>query len=171
MEPLFTNKCTYTKEVYRESLLNYNKRKRTISIIIFCLLILIIVMQIILYSSTFEISLALLVIVPSIIAYLVIPLILAGLSYKRSVEIYHEEIVATSEFYDDHFVSTLHPSNATMTVQYDQLKRLVSTKQLYLLGIRYHVFYIINKNGFDKINMLEFEKFLREKAPKAKFQL
>jgi hypothetical protein len=135
------------------------------------LLIFVVAVQVILSSATFEISLALLVMVASIIVYLVIPLLLANLSYKRSIEIFHEEIVATSEFYGDNFVSTTHPSNATLSVKYDQVKRVISTKQLYLLVIRFQLYYIINKNGFDKINMLEFEKFMREKAPKAKFQL
>jgi len=91
--------------------------------------------------------------------------------YKRTIEVYHEEIIATTSFFDDHIVSIAQPSNAMFTIRYDQIKRVISTKQLYLLVIRFQLYFIINKNGFDKINMVEFEPFLREKAPKAKFQL
>ncbi len=171
MEPLFTNKCIYTKDVFRESQLNYNKRQKAISIVINCLLVLIMIIETVIHPDTEIIFLALFLTVMSVLFYFVVPVLAAGLSYKRSLELYHEELVSTSEFFDDHFVSTSRPSNAVITIRYDQFKRIVATKQLYLLIVRFHLFYAIDKNGFDKINMLEFEKFLRDKAPKAKFHL
>lgn len=171
MEPLFTNKCTYTKEVFREALFGYNKRKSTVSIVVLSIVILLTIYQIIFYAGTSDISLALFLLGLSVLTYVLFPIIQANLSYKRSIEMHHELIKALTTFYEDHFVSTAQPSNATITVKYDQMKRVIATRQLYLIVIRWQLFYIIDKNGFDKINMLEFEKFLREKAPKAKFRL
>jgi len=171
MDPLFSNKCTYTKEVFREALFGYNKRKSTVSIVVLSIVILLTIYQIIFYAGTSDIFLALFLLGLSVLTYVILPIFQANLSYKRTIELHHEPITALTVFFDDHFVSTAQPSNATITVKYDQVKRVISTKQLYLLVIRLQLFYIIDKNGFDKINMLEFEKFLREKAPKAKFQL
>jgi len=171
MEPLFANKCIYTKDVFRESLFGYNKRKKALTFIILAFLIIVILIQLLLYSVSSEIYLALFTIVLSALVFIVLPIIQANLSYKRSIELHQEPITALTTFYDDHFVSTAQPSNATITVKYDQVKRVIATKQLYLLVIRLQLFYIIDKNGFEKINMVEFEKFIKENAPKAKFHL
>lgn len=168
-EPLFTNKCTYTKEVYRDSYLNFNKPKRTLFVIITSFFMLITLLELMLNAATFEINFAFFLLFIGLIVFLFVPLYNSNLSYKRSLEIYHEEIVVSLSFFEDRFVTIAHPSNATFTIQYSQLKRVIATKKLYLLVVHLRLFYIIDKNGFDKINMLEFEQFLHQKAPKAKF--
>jgi len=37
--------------------------------------------------------------------------------------------------------------------------------------IKQNLLLILDKNRFEGVNMLEFEQFLRQKAPKAKFRL
>ncbi len=169
IEPLFANKCTYTKDVYRDAYLNFNKPKRTVFLIITSFFMLITLLETILNAATFEMNFAFFLLFIGLIVFLFLPLYNANLSYKRSLEIYHEEIVVLAKFFEDRFVTVARPSNATFTIQYTQLKRVIATKRLYLLVVHLRLFYIIDKNGFDKINMLEFEQFMHQKAPKAKF--
>ena len=171
MEPLFTNKCTYTKSTLQEAMLNYQKRQRTFVIIFMIALAVISLLQLILSGEMPNLIFLLLLVLMFVSAFVLIPYFSANLSYKRNNEIFHEEVVNTITFFDDHFISLAMPSNATTDIQYSQLKRVVETKQHYLLVVSQNLFYIIDKSGFDRINSLEFVKVLREKAPKAKFQL
>jgi len=171
MEPLFTNKCTYTKDVILEAYLSYNKRERRIQtpMILICDFF-----AITMSFIHFEFQLMMLLLVLNVLFFFfvfAIPRIIAHRSYKVNLEVLKERIIGTTEYYDDNFVSIAYPTNAVINIQYGQLKRIISSNNLYLLVIRFQLFFIIDKNGFDKIKMLEFEKFLREKAPKAKFRL
>ena len=169
MEPLFTNKCTYTKSTLRESLMNYQKRQRTLIVILIGAVAVISLIQLVLTGEVPTLTLLLFLIVMYLFAFVFVPIISSNLAYKRNNEIFHEEVVNTFSFFEDHFVSLTTPSNATIDIQYSQLKRVVETKQYYLLVMSQNLFYIIDKNGFDRVNTFEFTKFLREKAPKAKF--
>ena len=171
MEPLFTNKSTYTKNALRESLLNYQKRQRTIIVILICAVAFISLLQLLLSGEVPTITLLLFLILMYLFAFVFVPIYSANLSYERNFEVFHEEVANTFTFFDDHFVSLTTPSNATIDIHYNQLQRIVETKQYFLLVVSQNLFYIIDKSGFDRVNTLEFIKVLREKAPKAKFQL
>jgi len=171
MEPLFTNKCTFSKKLYREAMLNYNRRTRLFSIVVIILLLVYFLAACIIYDIWSDMWFVLGMFILSSTFYIAVPLISANLTYKRNFELYQQEPSSVIEFFEDRMTSTAYPSNAQITTRYDQIKRVISSRQLYLLVIRYHMFHLIDKNGFDKINMLEFERFIREKAPKAKFWL
>lgn len=168
-EPLFTNKCTHTKDVYRDAYLNFNKPRRTFFIIITSFFLLTTLFEVMLSTTTFEFNFAFFLLFIGLIVYLFIPLYHSNLAYKRSQEIHHEDIVVSSKFFEDRFVTIAHPSNATFTIQYSQLERVIATKRLYLLVVHLRLFYIIDKNGFERISTVEFEQFLHQKAPRAKF--
>lgn len=168
MEPLFTNKCSYTKEVILEAYLSYNKRERRIltPIILICDFL-----GVAMSFIHFEFPLMMLLFILNILFFFfvfAIPRIIAHRIYKVHLEVLKEPIVGTTDYYDDKFVSIAYPTKAELNIQYSQLKRIISSNNLYLLVIRFQLFFIVDKNGFDKINMVEFEKFIEEKAPKAK---
>ena len=171
MEPLFTNKCTYTKEAILEAYLSYNKRERRIQT---PLMLICDFLAITMSFIHFELKLMMFLLIINILFFFfvfAVPRLVAHRSYKVNLEVLKEPIVGTTAYYDDNFVSIAYPTKAEINVQYNQLKRIISSKNLYLLVIRFQLFFIIDKNGFDKINMVEFERFIKEKAVNAKVML
>ena len=173
MEPLFTNKCIYTKKAYLEGLFGFLRKRRIIMSVFFIVLIVALSFQIIEgYSiDTYEVILAISCTLLILYSHVLQPIIHANYSNKRNIELFKQAPVLSYDFFDAHFVSYANPSNSTLTFQYNQIRRIISTKQYYLLIIRYNLYNIVDKNGFDKINMVEFERFIKEKAVKAKVML
>ena len=171
MEPLFINKCTYTKEAILEAYLGYGKRERRVQTLI---LLICDFLAITISFIHFEFQIMMLLLILNILFFFFVfalPRIIAHRSYKVNLEVLKEPIVGTTEYYDDKFLSIAYPTKAEINIQYAQLKRVISSKNLYLLVIRFQLFFIIDKNGFDKINMVEFERFIKEKAVNAKVML
>ena len=171
MEPLFTNSCLLTKEVYQEAFSSIRKFKKLIfAILLFCLTVFLIFEAIRLEDWTFYLYAFVFVSYP-IYALFIAPLINAKMIYNRGFEINHEPTSHVTLFFDDHILLKSTPSKAEASLQYEQLIRVEASRQLYILTIKKNMLLILDKSKFDKINLIEFELFLHQKAPKAKFLL
>ena len=163
MEPLFTNTCLLTKEVYKEAYLAITRSRRILVVIL---------SAVIFVSSLFEAYWTDDVLFYFFAGFFVLfPRRAANITSKRSQEIYHEEICSTIRFYDDSMITKSTPSNAEATLRYDQIVQVRASRQLYIITIKQKLLVILDKSKFDQINMIEFEHFLRQKAPKAKFRV
>ena len=171
MEPSFSNTTVYTKKVLKEAFLNQKRRVKIITLIPFALLAVITILLNVLFqdSGTLTYTIFLIFFVP--LMYLVFPIWSASITYKRNSELFHEEVVAKTSFFDDQLISVTLPSNAEIKVNYLQIKRIESSRNLYLIHVKHQLFFIIDKNGFEHVNQFEFEKFMREKATKARIIL
>jgi len=69
-EPLFTNKCTHTKDVYRDAYLNFNKPRRTVFIIT-SFFLLTTLLKVMLNTTTFEFNFAFLLLFIGLIVFFV----------------------------------------------------------------------------------------------------
>jgi len=133
MEPLFTNTCFLTKEVYKEAFTSIRKlRKLILAILLFGLTIFLILEAVWLEDWTFYLYAFIFVSYP-IYAFFISPLINAKITYKRSFEVNHEVASHVMLFFDDHIVLKSCPSNAEATLQYEQLVRVEASRQLYIL--------------------------------------
>ncbi len=171
MEPLFTNTCLLTKEVYKEAYLAITRSRRILVVIL---------SAVIFVSSLFEAYwtddvlfyfFAGFFVLFAVYYFVFFPRRAANITSKRSQEIYHEEICSTIRFYDDSMITKSTPSNAEATLRYDQIVQVRASRQLYIITIKQKLLVILDKSKFDQINMIEFEHFLRQKAPKAKFRV
>lgn len=169
-ESLFTNKCIYTKEVYREVMLNYNKLLRTIVLVLVGLLLLLALPAIFYSRNNAVIKLVCSTVALAVLFFYLLPVLTAFYMYKRDRHLHHETICEYITFFNDYFLETAYPSKAETRINYSQIKRVVETKRFFLIAIKYQVFFIIDKDNFQGINPIDFKKFIKEKVPKAKFQ-
>ena len=171
MEPLFTNSCLLTKEVYKEAYLAITRTRRILVVIL---------SAIILVSSIFEIYwtddvlfyfFAGFFVLFAVYYFVFFPRRAVNITYQRNQEVYHEETSSTVKFYEDRIETKSSPSNAEATLRYDQIVRIKATRQLYIFTIRQKMLIILDKGKFENINLIEFEHFMKEIAVKAKVML
>ena len=74
-------------------------------------------------------------------------------------------------FYDDCIVSTNSADNSEVKIDYGKIIKVMQSKNLYLLVMKQKLVIMVNKNGFEKGNCEDFEKFIRTKAVNAKIKL
>lgn len=110
MEPLFINKCTYTKEAILEAYLGYGKRERRVQTLI---LLICDFLAITISFIHFEFQIMMLLLILNILFFFFVfalPRIIAHRSYKVNLEVLKEPIVGTTEYYDDKFLSIAYPT-------------------------------------------------------------
>lgn len=169
MKPIFSNHCVCTKEAFREVLIHYQlKQVKAQNIIILVSVLVFLYISLSNESSTVAFYFVLLGGF-SLFFTAAHPIITADKTYNRNLELFQSELESEYDFYEDHFVSTTWPSNTVITVYYDQLKQIISTKNYFLLVIGQQMINFVDKESFANITIPEFETFLREKAPNAKF--
>lgn len=171
MKPNFTNHCVCTMNAFREVLLNYQLKKIKPSyIIIFALVVLLLYRSLSQESSTVLFYFVVLGGFGLFFAAM-LPLITADQTYKRNFELFQCELESEYDFYDDHFVNTAWPSNSVVTIQYTQIKQVISTKNYYLLATNQNLVSFVDKEQFVNITVQEFESFMRKNAKNACFIL
>lgn len=171
MEPLFSNTCLLTKEVYKEAYFAITKRKRILVVILSVIVIITSILEANWLDDIIFYFCAGFFLLFSVYYFILFPRRAVNITYKRNQEVYHEEISCTVTFYDDKIVMKSIPSNAEATLQYSQIVRIRATRQLYILTIKQNLLFFLDKSQFDHVNMFEFEHFMRQKALKAKFYL
>lgn len=172
MEPVFVNKYSHTKE----SFIEMNKKHSEFMRIFFGLLFFIAFLALslfgyfVLYDLTYTIVVAvfgvLFAFYPLIRIY-----ILAGKREKQLLELYGTIPEAETLFFDDRIEAVSLTNKAEVKLEYEKIKKIKQSKNMYLLILNKSLVVMVNKNGFEKGTCEEFEEFIKSKAVNAKIRL
>jgi len=170
MEPVFVNFCTLNKKNLADMAKHTRRGARVIVNICSVLLLIIALFE---YFVVYDFSMAFfsLFLGAFFFAYIqLLPRISARMTVKRYQVLYHAEIVSELQFFDDHILMQSEQSKEHIELQYEQIKKIIRTKNLYLLQLDAHLVLLADKAGFQNgASCGVFETFLRQKAIRARF--
>lgn len=89
--------------------------------------------------------------------------------YERNQEQYHSEPQTNIFFYENEMRGRNQQSGTEIQVPYDQVTKVMETRNLFLICIPDKRMVLADKKGFQKGDSREFAAFLREKCSSAKF--
>jgi hypothetical protein len=93
------------------------------------------------------------------------------MTLKRYQVLYHAEVVSELQFFEDHVLMQSEQSKEHIELQYAQIKKVIRTKNLYLLQLGAQLILLTDKTGFaNGASCSAFEGFIRQKASRAKFR-
>ena len=170
MEPVFINHCPLNKRNLAEMSKHTRRGARVIVYICSVLLLLVALTE---YFVIYDFSTAFFALFLGVFffAYVqLLPRISARMTLKRYQVLYHAEVVSELQFFDDHILMQSEQSKEHIELQYEQIKRVIRTKTLYLLQLDAHLVLLADKAGFQNgASCITFEAFLRQKAIRARF--
>ena len=170
MEPVFVNFCSLNKKNLADMAKHTRRGARVIVNICAVLLLIVALLE---YFVIYDFSMAFfsLFLGAFFFAYVqLLPRISARMTLKRYQVLYHAEVVSELQFFDDHILMQSEQSKEQIDIQYAQMKRVIRTKNLYLLQLGAQLVLLADKAGFQNgASCSAFEAFLREKAIRARF--
>lgn len=170
MEPVFINICTLNKKNLADMAKHTRRGARVIVNICSVLLLIVALFE---YFVIYDFSMAFFSLFLGAFFYVYIqllPRISARMTLKRYQVLYHAEIVSELQFFDDHILMQSEQSKEHIELQYEQIKKIIRTNNLYLLQLDAHLVLLADKAGFQNgASCSAFEAFLRQKAIRARF--
>lgn len=172
MDALFINKFKHTKESYIEMNMKYSQFTRIFfGILLFSALFsLSLFGYFVLYDLVYTVAFAILAVGFGIYPTVRIHL-LARKREKVLLEMYGVVPENVIMFYDENVMATSLTNKAEMTLEYTKIKKIIQSKNMYILILSKSVVLMVNKDSFEKGTCKEFEKFITEKAVNAKIKL
>ena len=171
MEPVFINHCTLNKKNLAEMAKHTRRGARVIVNICSVLLLLVALTE---YFVIYDFSTAFFALFLGVFffAYVqLLPRISARMTLKRYQVLYHAEVVSELQFFEDHVLMQSEQSKEHIELQYAQIKKVIRTKNLYLLQLGAQLILLADKTGFsDGASCSAFEGFIRQKASRSKFR-
>lgn len=171
MTTIFENKCTYTYEFY----LQLKRRTMEKSFINTCYVALFLVAAFGLltivkgwYTFTFVAVLALLFVLYRLIGT---PIRLASFAARKNREIHGRDVETVNNFYGDHILAINTLTQNKTNIPYGEVKRLLETKDLFIVGMDKGLVLLLDKHGFQKGTKEEFIEFMKEKCENAEVNL
>lgn len=166
MEPLFENTCVWT----RKTILELHRRvRRLFSIVLEAIValefvhFLILILRERLYMDfTLMAAAALFAILLAAVPFF--PRISAAIAYKRYLNLFRQEQVSHTCFYEDRFTLGSMPSGGETTLEYAQIRRVMETKSLLLLRLTGKWIVMVDKSGFTRGDVATLKAFLQKKA-------
>lgn len=171
MNPVFSNHTVSKKRAFSEALFQYQLRQINALYIAILIFIMLLSYKVLSQSTSEFLQLLLVAMIVVLPLYALSPLITADQIYKRNLELFQCELETEYNFYENQLVSNTWPSNATITIRYDQMKQIISTKHYFLLVVNHQTILIVSKESFSGIDTSEFVDFMRTKSLNAKFLL
>lgn len=169
MDPIFVNRCTFNKKNLTEMIKNTRGGLRALVYVCGAILLLITLVEyFVLYDFSmafFSLFLGLFFIVYTAL----LPRLSARITLKRYQVLYHAEVVNELRFYEDAIATHSEQTHAETSVAYSQIKRVIRTKNLYLLQLGAQLVLLVDKVGFEHGDCAGFEQFIKEKATSARF--
>ncbi len=184
MEPIFTASFVFTPQVCKEL---FRRTHRIYSIPVWLLSALCLysavnwLLTLILFETTEQVAAlypdavgrGFAVFFPNVLQYLLYAAALAALGYfmpdiaanrfyKRYVELSgRSDGIVEATFFHDHFVQeNITTGKTKYTLEYNKVKKLLSTKNLYLLQTKQRTLFYFPKDSFTKGSPKEFEAFI-----------
>ena len=169
MDPKFVNRCTFNKSNLLE-MVKFNRRWLRILVYVCSAIILLsAAFEFILADDVTQGSLWLALGLFFLVYTLLLPRISAKTMLKRYDTLYHAQIVSELQFFEDRIATSSEQTHAQTTILYPQIKRVIRTKNLYLLQLSAQLVLLVDRAGFVSGSGEAFEPFIRQKATSARF--
>ncbi|MEE0514614.1 MAG: YcxB family protein [Emergencia sp.] len=171
MKLIFENHCTYTYEYYlqlkRKTMDRGAQNTGYVFLVIFAVLF-----AVCMIKGWYAFSLAPLVAVAFLIYRLfLMPVILARFSARKNREVHGKDVETVNRFYEDHVLAVNTLSKTKTSIEYEQVRQLLTTKDLYIIGMDKGLVLLIDRNGFTLGTAEDFETFIKEKCVNAEVRL
>lgn len=170
MEALLVNKCAFNKENLTEMVKTTRKASRiviTVCVVVFLLL------AAVNYFLLYDVFMTIIMLFCAAF-FGVFEALVPGISVKKILkrydELYHTEIVSELHFFEDSIFSTCPQTKAESTILYPQIKKVLRSKNLYIIRLGAQLVLLVKKDGFTKGGCADFELMMRQKATKAKIK-
>jgi len=170
MEEILVNVCPFNKETLTEMVKATRKLSRIV--IAVCVVILIVLSAISAFALNDYLLAALTLFGAAFFGAFeaLVPRISVKKTLKRYNELHHTEIDSELHFLEDSIFSTCPQTKAESTILYTQIKKVLRTKNLYIIRLGAQLALLVDKNGFSKGGCADFEVLMRQKAAKAKIR-
>lgn len=101
----------------------------------------------------------------------VTPMRLAAFAARKNRELHGKDVETVNSFYEDHVLAVNKLTKNKTNIKYEQVKQLLTTKDLYIIGMEQGLVLLIDKHGFTKGTEADFVTFMKEKCTGAEVQL
>lgn len=162
MEPLFTNKCKYTKSNLIE--VNRSTFPRKLPTIFFICMGLIIFSCGLFTEDYVDCLLGVFFCVFYPLYSLWAVRYSAVKRYQQLQQLYHSEAETVTNFYEDSLVVHQMQDGSDVTVVYSQIAKVFETKNLFFLMLSTRIGFMLEKQGFVGTTVDEFSGFIRARA-------
>lgn len=170
MEPLFINHCAHNKKNLAEMV---KHARRGVRVIVNICAVFLLIIALIEYFVIYDFSTAFFSFFLGLFFFVyvqLLPRIAARMTLKRYKVLFQAEVISELQFFEDHVLMQSEQSKEHIEIQYAQIKRVIRTKNLYLLQLGAQLILLADKTGFaNGASCQEFEGFIRQKAARAKF--
>lgn len=170
MEALLVNKCAYNKENLTEMV--KATRKFATTVLLVCVVILILLSGVYAFYLYDLLMAGLTLFFAALFGVYEVLVPTAGVKkvLKRYQELYHTEVESELFFCEDSILNTSPQTKGESTIIYSQIKKVLRTKNLYIIRIGAQLVLIVHKDGFSKGGCADFEVLMRQKATQAKIK-
>ncbi|MEY8295704.1 MAG: YcxB family protein [Emergencia timonensis] len=171
MTTIFENQCTYTYEYYlqlKRATLDKSFVNTCYSalVIITALGVLTVVKN--WYTFTIAAVVALIFVLYRLIGT---PIRLASFAAKKNRQVHGRDIETINHFYEDHLLAVNTLSQGKTNIKYEEVKTLMQSKNLFIIGMDKGLVLLIDKDGFLKGTVEEFLIFMKEKCVNAEVKI
>lgn len=169
MEPKFVNECTQTKEILYELYRSmYSKASSVIYTVFFFISILGGIAFIVwLDDKVLGLYLLIIALLTAFMRFLS-PTLYANRVLKKNELISggKEPIKVELSFYETNLKTFFAATNETLDISYDKIKKMIVTKNLYILSFEGRIYIAVSRSGFTVGTAEEFEAFIKGKIKK-----
>ena len=165
MEPLFTNTCTYDQK--NQLQMSGRASFRRWLLLVYAVIALALIPLGIVFEDSYTCLLGILFVVLDIFLLFKSRLIIRG-RIRQLEQLYSRAPEMYIEFFDDHMASRNQQDGGTVTTAYTQLKKVLQTKDLYILMLPRRLCFLVDKHRFSGTTEEEFVKFICARACNAK---
>lgn len=169
MEEILVSTCPFNKETLTEMVKTTRKASRIVITVCVVVFIFLSAVNAFVLNDYFMAALTLFFAVFFGVYEAVIPQITVKKTLKRYDELYHTEIVNELHFLEDSIFSTSPQTKAESTIPYSQIKKVLRSKNLYIIRLGAQLVLLVKKDGFSKGGCADFELLMKQKTTKAKF--
>ncbi len=162
MEPLFTNKCAYTKQNLIEVGRTTSSRKLP-AIICICIGLLFFLYGLLTVNPIYCLLGCLFCMIYPLLIFWAVRYSAAN-RYQQLRQLYHGEAQSVTSFYEDRLVVRYMQGGSDVTVAYPQIAKVFETKNIFFLMLSTRIGFLLEKQGFEGTTADEFGQFIRVRA-------
>lgn len=169
MEPIFVNRCTFNKKNLTEMIKHTRGGLRALVYVCGAVLLLVALVE---YFILYDFSMAFFSFFLGLfftVYMALLPRLSARITLKRYQVLYHTEVISELRFFEDTIATYSEQTRAETSINYTQIKRVIRTKNLYLLQLGAQLVLLVDKVGFERGDCDGFEQFIKGKATSARF--
>ena len=170
MEALLVNNCAFSKEHLTDMVKTTRKASR---IVIAVCVVVFLLLAAVNYFLLYDVFMAIMMLFCALF-FGVFEALVPGISVKKILkrydELYHTEVVSELHFGEDSIFSTSPQTKSESTILYPQIKRVLRSKNLYIIRLGAQLVLLVDKYGFTKGGCADFELLMKQKATNAKIK-